>query len=219
MDASLASQTALTDFLNDGSHYDALHDKLSEDVEFWVRRAHRCGGTMFELSCGTGRISIPMANSGIPVVGIDSSEAFLQHAARKVAGRDVKVTWRQGDFRSFSLGERFSLVTFPFRSVSVLLSGGELNFCFGCVRRHLQQEGLFILDAFKPFSVPPLANSSSFAYLGPNQNGMIEVQCQKAYDVQSRVQTATFQFSPSGHRRELKLCLHTTEQLVDTLEA
>ena len=68
---------------------------------------------MLELGYGTGRLSIPVSNPDIPVVGIDISEEFLQHAGHKAAGRDVKVTWRQGDFRNFSLGERFSLVAFP----------------------------------------------------------------------------------------------------------
>ena len=69
-------------FLNDGEHYDSLHATLP-DVTFWVRHARQLNGSVLELACGTGRLSIPMAETGVPVVGIDLSEIYLSRARLK----------------------------------------------------------------------------------------------------------------------------------------
>ena len=55
------------------------------DVAFWRRVAKGAKGRVLELGCGTGRISLPLARAGIPIVGIDRSEPML--GARRVGGR------------------------------------------------------------------------------------------------------------------------------------
>src|SRR6187401_1954571 len=43
------------------------------DVRFWQQRAAEAGGPVLELGCGTGRILMPIARSGVAVTGIDAS--------------------------------------------------------------------------------------------------------------------------------------------------
>jgi ubiquinone/menaquinone biosynthesis C-methylase UbiE len=54
------------------------------DVPFWRTVARNVGGTLLELGAGTGRISIPLARAGVPVVGIDRSEPMLARARQRV---------------------------------------------------------------------------------------------------------------------------------------
>ena len=49
------------------------------DVAFWQRVAKGAKGRVLELGCGTGRISLPLARAGIPIVGIDRSEPQRSH--------------------------------------------------------------------------------------------------------------------------------------------
>ena len=55
------------------------------DIAFYVQEARQAGSTVLELGCGTGRVLIPIAHAGVPVVGLDSSPAMLSAARKKVA--------------------------------------------------------------------------------------------------------------------------------------
>ena len=43
------------------------------DVRFWQDMARRLGGPVLELGCGTGRVSFPVARTGVQLVGVDRS--------------------------------------------------------------------------------------------------------------------------------------------------
>jgi len=54
------------------------------DVAFWRNLARQADGPVLELGCGTGRVSLPVARAGVPLVGIDRSEAMLARARTRV---------------------------------------------------------------------------------------------------------------------------------------
>src|SRR5471032_1573012 len=55
------------------------------DVAFWRGVARAARGPVLELGCGTGRVSLPLARSGVRVVGIDRSAPMLDRAKKAVA--------------------------------------------------------------------------------------------------------------------------------------
>jgi len=71
------------------------------DVPFWRTVALNCGGPVLELGCGTGRISIPLARAGVPLVGIDRSAPMLARARQRVrrARLSSPVSLVRGDIR------------------------------------------------------------------------------------------------------------------------
>src|SRR3954451_5789729 len=54
------------------------------DVAFWQRLAAGAEGEVLELGCGTGRIAVPGAKSGVTVTGIDRSTPMLALARRRI---------------------------------------------------------------------------------------------------------------------------------------
>jgi SAM-dependent methyltransferase len=124
------------------------------DIDFFVQAALDCGGPVLELGCGTGRILIPTARSGVDITGLDLSPYMLDVCRQSLATEPSKVRERvelvQGDMRDFDLGKTYALVTTPFRPFQHLLTTEDQISCLTCIRRHLKPGGFLILDIFNP---------------------------------------------------------------------
>src|SRR5262245_36074593 len=103
--------------------YDAMYGALrdpSGDGAFYLALARETGGPVLELGCGTGRILLPIARSGIECVGLDASKAMLDVLRSKAPPPNLTTT--EGRLESFDLrASRFRLITAPFRVMSHLL--------------------------------------------------------------------------------------------------
>ena len=101
--------------------YDSIYSYVREDIPFYVEAARESEGPVLELGCGTGRVTIPIARAGVDIVGMDSSEAMLDVARRKVAetaSGGGAITLIHGDMRDFSLDSSFGLVIIHFAGSS-----------------------------------------------------------------------------------------------------
>jgi len=119
------------------------------DVAFWRGLARRTGGPVLELGCGTGRVSLPVARAGVPLVGIDRSSAMLARAAqrRRRAGLGGALALVRGDIRSLPFGRgSFPLVMAPYGVLQSLLRDRDLSSTLASVARVLPRGGRFGLD-------------------------------------------------------------------------
>lgn len=119
------------------------------DVEWFRALAHRVGGPVLELGCGTGRVAVPIAADGCRVVGVDRSAAMLDRGRSRARSAGARVDYRQEDMRHFELGERFRLVLIPFNTF-LLLEPDERAPCLSRVLRHLGVDGRLAIDVFQP---------------------------------------------------------------------
>jgi SAM-dependent methyltransferase len=127
---------------------------IRPDVRFYVDMAREGGGPVLELGCGTGRVLIPTARTGIDIVGFDASEHMLQRCRSRLQAEPpavrARVRLHRGDMRNFDLGRTFHLVTIPFRPFQHLLTVGEQLTCLAAIRRHLGPDGRLVFDVFNP---------------------------------------------------------------------
>ena len=63
------------------------------------------GAEILDVPCGGGRLSLPLAARGYRVTGVDSSRAFLAHAAALLGAEAV--AWEHRDMRDLPWPERF----------------------------------------------------------------------------------------------------------------
>ncbi len=123
------------------------------DVDFYVGAARTYGEPILELGCGTGRITLALANVGYLVTGLDLSERMLARCNEKRAALPAEVRERvhliQADMTRFDLSEKFRLVIIPFRPFQHLLETQQQIACLECVRRHLTPGGKLIVDFFQ----------------------------------------------------------------------
>lgn len=136
-------------------YYDAVTpDSWQGDVEWYVRRALEAGGPVLELGCGTGRITLPLAEAGVEVHALDASDTMLNVLRRKLADLAPEAQSRVhpfvGDMRTFDLPTRFALVIAPFRAFLHNLTEADRLACLSRVRQQLQPGGGFAFNVFHP---------------------------------------------------------------------
>ena len=85
--------------------YDAEYGLFEGDLNIFV--GLKTIGNALDLACGTVRLTIALAKSGLICTGLDSSQAMLERAALKSTGLDV--SYIQGDMRDFKIHQKFIL--------------------------------------------------------------------------------------------------------------
>ena len=93
------------------------------------------GGRALELGIGTGRIALPLAQRGVPVHGIDLSEAMVARLRAKPGGEDIGVTI--GDFATTTVDGSFSLAYLVFNTIMNLTTQAAQVACFRNAAAHL----------------------------------------------------------------------------------
>ena len=105
-------------------------------------------GAALELGIGTGRIALPLAQRGIPVHGIDLSEAMVARLRAKPGGDDIAVTI--GDFATTTVDGTFTVAYLVFNTINNLTTQDEQVACFQNVAAHLEPGGCFVIEVGVP---------------------------------------------------------------------
>jgi ubiquinone/menaquinone biosynthesis C-methylase UbiE len=119
------------------------------DVAFWRRTLRAERAPTLELGCGTGRLLVPMARTGVPVVGIDRSADMLARARSRAKRlpRAQRPRMVRGDIRSLPFPARsFGVVMAPYGLLQSLLRESDLAALLADVHRVLRRGGLFGID-------------------------------------------------------------------------
>lgn len=105
-------------------------------------------GKVLELGIGTGRIALPLARRGVPVHGIDFSEAMVAQLRSKPDGGQIPVTI--GDFATTTVDGTFSLAYLVVNTIMNLTTQEEQVACFRNVAAHLEPGGCFVVEVLVP---------------------------------------------------------------------
>src|SRR5438045_8888492 len=105
-------------------------------------------GRALELGIGTGRIALPLAQRGVPVYGIDLSNAMVDRLRAKPGGEDVGVTI--GDFATTTVAGTFSVAYLVFHTIMNLTTQAAQVACFRNVAAHLEPGGCFVIEVGLP---------------------------------------------------------------------
>src|SRR5262249_50342723 len=141
-----------------GSVYAASYDVLYRDKDYLAECAllgrvfQKYGEgsikSILDLGCGTGNHSIPLAQQGYEVVGVDRSADMIALARNKATqGRIEKsVLFHQGDLRSTDLGRRFDAVLMMFAVLGYQRENADVLAALATAHRHLRKGGLLVFD-------------------------------------------------------------------------
>src|SRR4051794_26107563 len=111
-------------------------------------------GRALELGIGTGRIALPLAARGVPVHGIELSEAMASRLKAKPGGDAVGITI--GDFSTTRAEGTFGLAYLVFNTISNLTTQDAQVACFANVAAPLEPGGRFLVEVGIPEPHEPL---------------------------------------------------------------
>jgi len=162
----------MSDIYKHPAEYNLEHLGDDEDIAFYVSlvRSLRPRRVM-ELGCGTGRITLPLAEQGardgFEVIGLDSQPQMLESARKRLAEAVLEVRQRiqfiEGDMRTYTADAGFDLIIIPCSSMSHVLALHDQIAIFQRVHANLNPGGRFIVDVNMPnlaayydsFTMPP----------------------------------------------------------------
>ncbi len=185
------SHTEGEGLLYNGRHYDLTNRDIVEDIPFYLNQVRKYGEPVLELACGTGRITIPLAEQGIQITGLDITDSMLAQAKKKAAGKGLNIEWIKSDCRDFDLNQKFNLIFIPFNTIAHLHDQRDIESCFSCVKRHLTDEGRFIIDIFNPridiLIRDPLKRYPVTEYPDPDGRGKVVITENNVYDRDTQI--------------------------------
>ena len=105
-------------------------------------------GRALELGIGTGRIALPLARRGVPVHGIELSQAMAARLRAKPGGDDIGLTI--GDFATTTVDGTFTVAYLVFNTIMNLTTQEEQVACFRNVAAQLEPGGCFVVEVGVP---------------------------------------------------------------------
>ncbi len=175
-----------------------FYDRLTQNVNYEQRAAYfdelvkkygngRC--LLLDLACGTGNLSVALAERGYDVIGVDRSYEMLSRAIEK-SPEQLGIQYLCQSMQNLDLYGTVDVCICALDSVNHLTSHKALSRCFERVSLFLDPDGVFIFDANTLYKHEHVLADNTFVY------DCDDVYCvwQNAYHQSSRTTTIRLDF-------------------------
>lgn len=135
----------------DPSLYDVENENIQE-LSFlleWAEKATFGNQPILDLGCGTGRLTIPLANAGYTMIGIDVHEGMLQRAKEK-ANPGSSIQWLLQDCRNITMEQKAPLAYMVDHIFQHFLTNQHQDELLKSVHQVLSSNGYFIFNTRFP---------------------------------------------------------------------
>ncbi len=130
--------------------YDKLQDAdYNRFVDFYEEIFKRLGKKpelVLDLACGTGNITIPMAERGYDMIGLDMSVEMLNIARDKAYEKGSEVLFLCQDMCEMELFGTVDAIVCALDGVNYITDYDDLKELFRLVKNYLNPGGVFIFD-------------------------------------------------------------------------
>lgn len=158
--------------------FSVYYDRLMADTGYAQRAeyllalfemyAGRRPDTMLDLACGSGSLTLELAQRGIDMIGVDSSGDMLALAAEKAAGRALRVLWLEQDMRELDLYGTVEGAVCTLDSLNHLLHTDDLETVFRRLSLFIEPGGWLIFDVNTPYKHSKTLAENAFVFEEPD---------------------------------------------------
>jgi SAM-dependent methyltransferase len=127
-----------------------VYVQWNTDVPFFRDRCAHVTGGILELMCGTGRLSIPLLQSGSRLACVDYSAEMLRVLQRRLSEHGLTADVHEADVRTLDLGRLYALILLPFHSFSEIVDREDRSRALMRIRKHLAPHGGFLISLHNP---------------------------------------------------------------------
>jgi ubiquinone/menaquinone biosynthesis C-methylase UbiE len=173
--------------------YDYWADYLDELFE-----RHGIGpGTLLDVGCGTGLVTMQMAQRGYRCHGVDISQQMIELARKNAAAAGVAIPYICQDAAEMAVPlRRFDAVISLFDSLNNIIEPVRLAMAFERMYAHLESPGILIFDVNAEYAF----TSNMFSQRSTPLDGDLQYVWKSSYDRETRLCTVDMSFvsSPSN---------------------
>jgi ubiquinone/menaquinone biosynthesis C-methylase UbiE len=150
-----------------------LYDELMNDtpydqwVEFVFRQSKKFqvgANTILDVACGTGELSVWLAEAGFKVSGVDLSEDMLAVAHAKASDRGLSIEFFQQNMTEMEGFDSFDIITIFCDSLNYLETKEDVKKTFQGVYEYLQDDGLFLFDVHSLYKMNEIFVNGTFVW-------------------------------------------------------
>lgn len=178
--------------------YDDWLKERRDDVAYYSEFFNGFSGKVLELACGTGRVLLPIAKSGIKIDGLDSSADMLKRLHAKAFEMGLKsIDTFQQSMVNFRLPKKYDAIYVASGSFQLIISDDDVMKSLQSIRNHLVDNGFFIFDIFVPWDAIRVGKMESFRVTRDNsrEDGTrCLVQEKFEIDLAKQIQNSVFKY-------------------------
>lgn len=150
------------------SVYDLFMDEINYDewvsyVEKLWNRFDLKPDIVCELGCGTGNISLRLAERGYETIGIDNSAYMLSEAKMKAEQNGADVLFLLQDMREFELYGTVNSIVCLCDSLNYITDDEDMQQVFNLVNNYLHPGGLFVFDLNTEYKFKEIYGENTFS--------------------------------------------------------
>ena len=150
-----------------------------------------------DVACGAGRHSVPLAEMGYRVTGIDISETQLNYARQLALSKDVNPEFLRGDANDFTLANEVDA------AICMWTTLGEDPLRYQRVMKNvacsLKDKGIFVIDNRSWLHIPE-KKEAQFTNITPTPEGEICEHIHDTFTENHRVRIGTLNYRGETHR-------------------
>ena len=112
------------------------------------------GATVLDLGCGAGRTTIPLAEMGLDVVGVDLSQTMVAAARDQASAIGVEIEFTVMDAMALDFPDaRFDAALFSYNGIELVPGSAGKRRVFEQIHRVLKPGGRLIFSSHSPFAL------------------------------------------------------------------
>jgi len=123
-------------------------------------RRQREALSFLELGAGPAHHCIDMLANGLHAAALDSSPHMAAYARKKAAERGLDLPYQVADMTRFEPAQKFDLAACLLCTASYLLRDADVLSHFRCVRRALNDHGMYVLELTHPTELTGTSKSN-----------------------------------------------------------